>query len=57
MRGAFRVSARRGPPCHHVYLIDDLFTTGATMNEAAAVLKASGVQRVEGLVLASSERN
>ena len=52
MKGAFSVFARRGPPCHCVYLVDDLFTTGATMEECAKELKKSGVERVEGLVLA-----
>jgi ComF family protein len=37
-----------------VYLIDDLFTSGATMEECAKVLKKAGVSRVEGLVLAIS---
>jgi competence protein ComFC len=35
-----------------VYLIDDLFTTGATMEECAKALKEAGVERVEGIVLA-----
>ena len=35
-----------------VYLVDDLFTTGATMEECARVLKDAGVKRVEGVVLA-----
>lgn len=60
MRGAFRLRGnrwdrrdrgdRRVPYC--VYLVDDLFTTGATMEECAKVLKAAGVRRVEGVVLA-----
>lgn len=36
----------------HVYLIDDVFTTGATLEECARTLKAAGVERVEGIVLA-----
>lgn len=40
------------PPPFCVYLIDDLFTTGATLEECAKVLKSSGVKRVEGVVLA-----
>jgi ComF family protein len=59
MKGAFRVRARaragvgtgmNWPFC--VYLVDDLFTTGATMEECARVLKEAGVMRVEGVVLA-----
>ncbi len=36
-----------------VLLVDDVFTTGATMRECAKVLKSNGVKIVCGLVLAS----
>lgn len=35
-----------------VILVDDLSTTGATLNACATVLKSGGVKNVEGLVLA-----
>lgn len=35
-----------------IILIDDVVTTGATLNEAARVLKAAGASKVYGLVLA-----
>ena len=36
----------------HVVLIDDVFTTGATLDACARVLKASGAASVSGIVLA-----
>jgi ComF family protein len=35
-----------------VVLVDDVFTTGATMNECASVLKKAGAAQVSGLTLA-----
>lgn len=38
----------------HVLLIDDVLTTGATLESAAAVIKAAGAKRVSGLVFAQA---
>ncbi len=35
-----------------IILVDDVVTTGATLNEAASVLRAAGASRIYGLVLA-----
>lgn len=35
-----------------IILIDDVITTGATLNEAARILKADGAKKVYGLVIA-----
>lgn len=48
---AFRSRFSSSMP-QRVILIDDLSTTGATLNMCAKELKRSGVHRVEGLVLA-----
>ncbi len=51
MQGAFAMKSTPDLPSRAI-LIDDLFTTGATMDACALVLKNAGVQHVEGLVLA-----
>lgn len=39
----------------HVLLVDDVMTTGATLESAAAVLRAAGVRRVSAMVFAWTE--
>lgn len=48
--GAFVVSAGKLP--NHVLIIDDVMTTGATLNAMATALKKRGVGRVDAVVLA-----
>ncbi len=54
IRGAFAL--RRGITASHVALIDDVITTGSTVNELARVLKANGVRRVEVWAVARARR-
>ena len=37
----------------HVVLLDDVFTTGATVNECARVLRSAGVVRIDAVTLAA----
>ncbi len=48
------VAGRRGIP-RHVALVDDVMTTGATLEAAAHALRALGVQRVDAWVCARVE--
>ena len=50
--GAFEVRAPKQIPDRRVLLIDDVFTTGATVSECAAVLRAAGAADVYVLTIA-----
>ena len=55
IQGAFKIREDRAEIAKsaRILLIDDIFTTGATLDEAAAVLKDSGASRVDFAVFAS----
>jgi len=50
LRNAFAV--RRHLQGDHILLIDDVMTTGTTLNELAGTLKAAGAERVDAWVIA-----
>ncbi|MDD5492540.1 MAG: ComF family protein [bacterium] len=52
IKNAFRVKEGTQLPGAKVLVIDDICTTGSTINECARVLKQAGVMEVHGLVLA-----
>jgi predicted amidophosphoribosyltransferase len=53
--GAFAGTSTRPPPS--VLLADDVYTTGATANAAAAALRRAGARRVEVVTFARAVRN
>lgn len=55
VKNAFQLKNDRAPfliQNKNIILIDDVFTSGATLQEAAKVLKKNGAKRVIGLVIA-----
>ncbi len=52
LRGAFHVIGREELKGKSVLLIDDVYTTGATVNECSKMLRRGGAKRVDVLTLA-----
>ena len=52
IQGAFGLDRPHDVQDRHILLVDDVYTTGATANEAARILLAAGAARVDALVLA-----
>jgi predicted amidophosphoribosyltransferase len=52
VQGAFRVDNPTLIAGKRIVLIDDVMTTGATLNACAQCLKRAGAQRVDGVCLA-----
>jgi predicted amidophosphoribosyltransferase len=52
LRGAFRVRQAAAVLRRHIILVDDVFTTGSTVEECARVLMASGAASVRALTVA-----
>lgn len=55
--GAFAVRRRHNFTSRRICLVDDIKTTGATLNECAKVLKHAGASKVFALVLAVAGQN
>ena len=50
--GAFIVKNASAIAQHKVFLVDDVYTTGSTMEECASVLRRAGARAVWGIVIA-----
>lgn len=57
LKGAFQVSPCAQIANRDVLLLDDVFTTGATLNECATILKRGGCRRVNVLTVARVTRD
>lgn len=55
IKGAFLVENKEAIEGRKILLIDDVYTTGSTLEEAAKVLKENGAKEIWGLVLAREE--
>lgn len=55
VQGAFRVRSRESLMHRHLVLVDDVLTTGSTLNECARVLVEAGASRIDVLTLARVE--
>lgn len=54
VRGAFALTARL--PVEHIAIVDDVVTTGSTVNELTRVLKRAGTERVDVWAVARAGR-
>lgn len=52
VKGAFKLRNQKKVEGKRLLILDDVFTTGATLNECARVLKRAGARRVDALTLA-----
>ncbi|OQX00966.1 hypothetical protein BWK69_00315 [Candidatus Parcubacteria bacterium A4] len=52
VKGCFEMEKGTDAKNKRILLVDDIFTTGATMNECARILKEAGAKKIIGIVIA-----
>lgn len=57
LKGSFLVSRPEQLRGKHILLVDDVLTTGATLQAAASALKKAGVRRVTAVTVARADRD
>jgi len=56
LRNAFGVTDKEAIRGRNIILVDDVFTTGSTINECAGVLRRAGAGRIEALTICRADR-
>lgn len=56
VKGIFRIKNKKEYTYQHVAIVDDVMSTGSTVNEIAKVLKRSGIKKVDVWVLARADK-
>jgi len=57
VRGIFRIKNKKQKNYNHIALIDDVMSTGSTVNEIARTLKKNGIEKVDVWVLARANNH
>jgi len=55
IKGAFEVKNQNLIERKRIFLIDDIYTTGSTLKEAAQILKTAGAKEIIGIVIARAK--
>lgn len=56
VKGIFKITNRKNKQYQHAVIIDDVMSTGSTVNEVAKILKKSGIKKVDVWVLARADK-
>lgn len=57
VKGIFKINNKKQYSYKHVTVVDDVMSTGSTVNEVARILKQAGIERVDVWILSRAERH